>query len=58
MKQEGIAIVITIDISSSMLAEDFAPSNRLAVAKRQAVGVHPRPHAPTGSAWWRSPARR
>jgi Ca-activated chloride channel family protein len=38
IKQEGIAIVITIDISSSMLAEDFAPSNRLEVAKRQAVG--------------------
>jgi Ca-activated chloride channel homolog len=38
LKQEGIAIVITIDISSSMLAEDFAPSNRLEVAKRQAVG--------------------
>jgi Ca-activated chloride channel family protein len=38
VKQEGIAIVITIDISSSMLAEDFAPSNRLEVAKQQAVG--------------------
>jgi Ca-activated chloride channel family protein len=38
IKQEGIAIVVTIDISSSMLAEDFAPSNRLEVAKRQAVG--------------------
>ena len=38
IKQEGIAIVITIDISSSMLAEEFAPSNRLEVAKRQAVG--------------------
>src|SRR3954453_21784250 len=38
IKQEGIAIVITIDISSSMLAEDFAPSNPLEVAKRQAVG--------------------
>jgi Ca-activated chloride channel family protein len=37
LKQEGIAIVITIDISSSMLAEDFAPSNRLEVAKRQAI---------------------
>src|SRR5262249_49389606 len=37
IKQEGIAIVITIDISSSMLAEDFAPSNRLAVAQHQAV---------------------
>jgi Ca-activated chloride channel family protein len=37
-KREGIAIVIALDISSSMLAEDFAPSNRLEVAKRQAVG--------------------
>lgn len=37
-KQEGIAIVIAIDISSSMLAEDFAPSNRLEVAKKDAVG--------------------
>ena len=36
-KQEGIAIVITIDLSSSMLAEDFSPDNRLEVAKRQAV---------------------
>ncbi len=38
VKQEGIAIVIAIDISSSMLAEDFAPSNRLEVAKQQAIG--------------------
>ena len=38
VKKEGIAIVITIDISSSILAEDFAPSNRLEVAKQQAVG--------------------
>jgi Ca-activated chloride channel homolog len=37
LKKEGIAIVITLDISSSMLAEDFAPSNRLEVAKRQAI---------------------
>jgi len=37
MKREGIAIVIAIDISSSMLAEDFAPSNRLEVAKQQAI---------------------
>jgi Ca-activated chloride channel family protein len=37
VKQEGIAIVICIDISSSMLAEDFAPSNRLGVAQQQAV---------------------
>lgn len=38
IKQEGISIVIALDISSSMLAEDFAPSNRLQVAKQQAVG--------------------
>jgi len=37
-RREGIAIMITIDISSSMLAEDFAPSNRMEVAKRQAIG--------------------
>jgi Ca-activated chloride channel family protein len=30
---EGIAIVITMDISSSMLAEDFSPENRLEVAR-------------------------
>jgi Ca-activated chloride channel family protein len=34
---DGIAIVIAIDVSSSMLAEDFAPSNRLHVAKQQAT---------------------
>lgn len=37
-RREGIAIMIAIDVSSSMLAEDFAPSNRLEVAKRQAIG--------------------
>jgi Ca-activated chloride channel family protein len=43
LKKEGIAIVIVIDISSSMLAEDFAPSNRLEVAKRQAIAfIHGR----------------
>ena len=31
---EGIAITLAVDISSSMLAEDFAPDNRLVVAKR------------------------
>jgi Ca-activated chloride channel homolog len=31
---EGIAIMLVVDISSSMLAEDFAPDNRLSVAKR------------------------
>ncbi len=36
-RREGIAIMIAVDISSSMLAEDFAPSNRLEVAKRQAI---------------------
>lgn len=34
---EGIAIVLVVDISSSMLAEDFAPQNRLAVAKQTAA---------------------
>jgi Ca-activated chloride channel family protein len=37
MKKEGIAIVVAIDISSSMLAEDFSPSNRMEVAKQQAA---------------------
>ena len=31
---EGIPIVIAIDVSSSMLAEDFRPRNRLTVAKQ------------------------
>jgi Ca-activated chloride channel homolog len=34
---EGIAIVLVVDISSSMLAEDFAPQNRLAVARQTAA---------------------
>jgi Ca-activated chloride channel family protein len=34
---EGIAIVLAVDVSSSMLAEDFAPSNRLDVARDRAV---------------------
>lgn len=38
LKREGIAIVLALDISSSMLAEDFAPANRLEVAKQQAIG--------------------
>ena len=36
--REGIAIVLAVDISSSMLAEDFSPSNRLDVAKEQSIG--------------------
>ena len=34
IRSEGISIVLAVDISSSMLAEDFAPENRLDVAKR------------------------
>ncbi|GBD33283.1 MAG: aerotolerance protein BatA [Gemmatimonadales bacterium] len=42
---EGIDIVLVIDVSSSMLAEDFAPSNRLDVAKEQAIAfIRGRPH--------------
>jgi Ca-activated chloride channel family protein len=34
VRSEGISIVLAVDVSSSMLAEDFAPENRLDVAKR------------------------
>ncbi len=45
VRSEGIAIVIALDVSSSMLAEDFAPSNRLEVAKQQATAfVNARPN--------------
>lgn len=37
VRSEGISIVLAVDVSSSMLAEDFAPDNRLDVAKRTAV---------------------
>src|SRR5947208_4447061 len=33
-KSEGISIVLAIDLSSSMLSEDFAPANRIDVAKQ------------------------
>src|SRR5688572_20169432 len=33
---EGIAIVLTLDISSSMLAEDLSPTNRMEVARMTA----------------------
>lgn len=33
-RAEGISIMLAMDISSSMLAEDFQPANRLEVAKR------------------------
>ncbi len=35
VEAEGIAIALVVDISTSMLAEDFHPKNRLAVAKEQ-----------------------
>jgi Ca-activated chloride channel family protein len=34
---QGISIVLAVDVSSSMLAEDFAPSNRLDVARQQSI---------------------
>src|SRR5690242_17854228 len=34
---EGISIVLALDMSSSMLAEDFAPANRIDVAKQTAI---------------------
>jgi Ca-activated chloride channel homolog len=36
LRGDGISIVIAMDISSSMLAEDFQPANRLQVAKETA----------------------
>ena len=33
---KGVDIIITLDISGSMLAEDFKPENRMAVAKEEA----------------------
>lgn len=35
-KTEGIDIMMCLDISGSMMAEDFQPENRLAVAKQEA----------------------
>ena len=37
LRSEGISIVLALDISSSMLAEDFSPANRLDVARRTAI---------------------
>jgi len=34
---EGISIVLAVDISSSMLAQDFTPANRIDVAKQTAI---------------------
>jgi Ca-activated chloride channel homolog len=35
VKSEGIDIITLLDVSSSMLAEDFKPENRIAVAKQE-----------------------
>lgn len=37
LRSEGISIVLAVDLSSSMLAEDFSPANRLDVARRTAT---------------------
>lgn len=37
LRSEGISIVLAVDISSSMLAEDFSPANRLDIARRTAT---------------------
>lgn len=37
LHSEGISIVLALDLSSSMLAEDFSPANRLDVARRTAI---------------------
>ena len=36
VRGDGISIVVALDVSSSMLAEDFQPDNRLVVAKETA----------------------
>lgn len=36
-RSEGISIVLCVDVSSSMLSEDFAPANRIDVAKQTAL---------------------
>ncbi len=36
-KTKGVDIVIALDLSGSMLAEDFKPENRMAVAKQEAA---------------------
>ncbi len=37
LRSEGISIMVAVDVSSSMLAEDFSPSNRLDVAREQSI---------------------
>ena len=44
VESDGISIILAIDISSSMLAEDFQPLNRLEVAKEKDRIVHRERH--------------
>jgi Ca-activated chloride channel family protein len=37
VKSEGISIVLAVDVSSSMLSQDFAPADRIDVAKQTAI---------------------
>lgn len=42
---DGISIVLAVDVSSSMLSQDFAPADRIDVAKQTALEfVRERPH--------------
>lgn len=46
---DGVPVVVAIDLSSSMLAQDFAPRDRLSVARETVVRfVEGRPHDPVG----------
>ena len=48
-RSEGVPIVIALDVSSSMLAEDFRPRNRLTVAKQSVASfVAARENDPVG----------
>jgi len=37
VRSEGISIVLAVDVSSSMLSQDFAPADRIDVAKQTAI---------------------
>src|SRR5260370_34882263 len=46
---EGISIILAIDISSSMLAQDFTPAHPIDVAKQTAIAfLRPRSNDPNG----------
>lgn len=48
-RSEGVPMVVALDVSSSMLAEDFRPRNRLEAAKRTiAEFIAARPNDPIG----------